>query len=76
MHSRTQQFTNFHKTKATVSILNFYIIPKRDIDCKANLQPYKYVRMSHVAYFLFNYWLTILDFSLEFGINFLSQESR
>lgn len=55
MHSRTQQFTNFHKTKATVSILNFYIIPKRDIDCKANLQPYKYVRMSHVAYFLFNY---------------------
>lgn len=36
------------------SILNFYIIPKHDTGCKENLQPYKYVRMSHVVYFLFN----------------------
>lgn len=36
------------------SILNFYIIPKHDTGCKENLQPYKYVRMSHVVYFLFS----------------------
>lgn len=52
MHSRTQQFINFHKTKKPLYQFLIFIDPKRDIDCKANLQPYKYVRMSHVAYFL------------------------